>query len=87
MKIVISEQQLRRIISEETSSTIIVSSGFTASNCDELHAFQETKEEINGKHRQFHWIDTIRLKTKGTPFNERIWLIRKEINDFFSTLY
>jgi hypothetical protein len=49
MKIVISEQQLRRIISEETSSTIIVSSGFTASNCDELHAFQETKEEVNGK--------------------------------------
>lgn len=49
MKIVISEQQLRRIISEETSSTIIVSSGFTASNCDELHAFQSTKEEINGK--------------------------------------
>jgi hypothetical protein len=49
MKIVISEQQLRRIITEETSSTIIVSSGFTASNCDELHAFQSTKEEINGK--------------------------------------
>lgn len=49
MKIVISEQQLRRIISEETSSTIIVSSGFTASNCDELHAFQETKEDVKGK--------------------------------------
>ena len=44
------------------------------------------KAEINGKYRQFHWIDTIRLKTKGTPFNERIWLIRKEINNFFSTL-
>ena len=45
------------------------------------------KEEINGKIRQFHWIDVNRLNTKGTPFNERIWFLRKEINDFFSTLY
>ena len=45
------------------------------------------KEEINGKKRQFHWIDANRLNTKGTPFNERIWFLRKEINDFFSTLY
>ena len=48
MKVLISEQQLRHIITEQ-SSTIIVSSGFTASGCDELHAFQETKEDINGK--------------------------------------
>lgn len=44
------------------------------------------KEEINGKLRQFHWIDAYRLKTKGTPFNERIWLMKNDINDFFSTL-
>ena len=44
------------------------------------------KEEINGKKRQFHWIDATRLNTKGTPFNQRIWLIRKEINNFFSKL-
>jgi hypothetical protein len=44
------------------------------------------KEEINGKLRQFHWIDANRLKTSGTPFNERIWFLRKDINDFFSTL-
>ncbi len=44
------------------------------------------KVETNGKIRQFHWIDANRLKTTGTPFNQRIWLARKDINDFFSTL-
>jgi hypothetical protein len=44
------------------------------------------KKEINGKLRQFHWIDAYRLNIKGTPFNERIWFLRKEINNFFSTL-
>jgi hypothetical protein len=44
------------------------------------------KVETNGKKRQFHWIDSNRLKTSGTPFNQRIWFLRKEINDFFSTL-
>ncbi len=44
------------------------------------------KVENNGKKRQFHWIDANRLKTAGTPFNQRIWLIRNEINKFFGTL-
>ncbi len=44
------------------------------------------KVEKNGKQRQFHWIDATRLNTKGTPFNQRIWLTRKEINGFFSKL-
>ena len=43
-------------------------------------------ETSSNKKRQFFWIDANRLKTKGTPFNERIWFLRKEINDFFSTL-
>ncbi len=42
------------------------------------------KEEINGKKRQFFWINGNIIK--GMPFNERIWLMRKDINDFFSTL-
>ncbi len=42
-------------------------------------------ESSSNKKRQFFWIDSNRL-SKGTPFNERIWLIRKDINDFFSTL-
>jgi hypothetical protein len=45
------------------------------------------KGESNGKLRQFHWVDSIRLKTTGTPFNQRIWLSRKEINDYFLTLF
>ncbi len=45
------------------------------------------KYEISSnKLRQFHWIDANRLKQSGSPFNKRIWLIRKEINDFFSIL-
>jgi hypothetical protein len=43
-------------------------------------------EENSNKKRQFFWIDANRLKTKGTPFNERIWFLRKDINDFFSKL-
>jgi hypothetical protein len=43
------------------------------------------EDSSNGKKRQFFWMDSTRL-SKGTPFNERIWLIRKDINDFFSTL-
>ena len=43
-------------------------------------------EELSGKFRQFHWIDSNRLTSKGTPFNERIWLMRKDINEYFSTL-
>jgi len=42
------------------------------------------KEEINGKKRKFFWINSNIIK--GMPFNERIWLMRKDINDFFSTL-
>ncbi len=45
------------------------------------------KNESNGKKRLFYWIDANKLKIKGTPFNERIWLIRNDINVFFSTLY
>jgi hypothetical protein len=44
------------------------------------------EETLSGKQRQFFWIDADRLRTRGTPFNERIWLLRDEINDFFSTL-
>ncbi len=43
------------------------------------------EENYSGKQRQFFWIDSSKL-SKGTPFNERIWLIRKDINDFFSKL-
>lgn len=44
------------------------------------------KTEIHSnKERQFHWINAQRL-TFGTPFNDRIWFIRKQINEFFSTL-
>jgi hypothetical protein len=48
MKVLISEQQLRRIITEQ-SSTITVSSGYTTSDCDELHSFQSTKKTVKGK--------------------------------------
>ena len=48
MKVLISEQQLKRIITEQSSS-VVVSGNYTASNCDELHAFQSTKQIINGK--------------------------------------
>jgi hypothetical protein len=48
MKIIISEQQLKRIITEQ-SSTVVVSGTYTANDCDELHAFQSTKQIINGK--------------------------------------
>jgi 8-oxo-dGTP pyrophosphatase MutT (NUDIX family) len=43
-------------------------------------------EITSGRKRQFYWIDAERLKQKGTPFNERIWLIRHQINEYFSTL-
>ena len=42
-------------------------------------------ELTSGKKRQFHWIDLCRLNNKGTPFNERIWLIKNKINEYFST--
>lgn len=42
------------------------------------------KEEIlSGKLRQFHWIDSNRFTSRGTPFNDRIWQMRKDISDFF----
>ena len=44
------------------------------------------EDNSSGKKRQFFWLDSSRL-SKGTPFNERIWLVRKEIHDFFATLY
>jgi hypothetical protein len=45
------------------------------------------KEEIlSGKLRQFHWIDSNRFTSSCTPFNDRIWKMRKEIANFFSTL-
>jgi hypothetical protein len=44
------------------------------------------KEKSSGKLRQFHWIDSNRLVIRGTPFNDRIWKMRKEMADFFSTL-
>ncbi len=44
------------------------------------------KEDItSGKKRQFFWINGTKI-LKGTPYNERIWLMRNKINDFFSTL-
>ena len=47
MKVLISEQQLRRIITEQ-SSPVIVSGNYTASNCDELHAFQGSGGKVIG---------------------------------------
>jgi hypothetical protein len=47
MKIVISEQQLRRIITEQ-SSTVVVKGTYTAGDCDELHAFQGTGGRVIG---------------------------------------
>jgi hypothetical protein len=47
MDILITEQQLRRIISEQ-SSTVVVSGTFTAGDCDELHAFQGTGGKVIG---------------------------------------
>ena len=47
MKIVISEQQLRRIITEQ-SSTVVVKGSYTAGDCDELHAFQGTGGKVIG---------------------------------------
>jgi hypothetical protein len=46
----------------------------------------EENNKSDNKLRQFHWVDAYQLKTTGTPFNQRIWLSRKDINDFFSTL-
>ncbi len=43
------------------------------------------EETTSGKKRQFFWINATKI-SKGTPYNERIWLMRNEINDFFSTL-
>jgi len=47
MKIIISEQQLRRIITEQ-SSTVVVSGTYTANDCDELHAFQGSGGKVIG---------------------------------------
>ena len=47
MKIVISEEQLKRIISEQTS-TVVVKGSYTAGDCDELHAFQGTGGKVIG---------------------------------------
>ncbi len=44
------------------------------------------EETSSGKLRQFHWIDSNRLITRGTPFNDRIWKMKSDMNDFFSTL-
>ena len=45
------------------------------------------EEKLSGKLRQFHWIDINRFTSGGTPFNDRIWKTKKDISDFFSTLY
>ena len=47
MKVLISEQQLRRIITEQSSS-VIVKGDYVASNCDELHAFQGSGGKVIG---------------------------------------
>ena len=47
MKVLISEQQLKHIITEQSSS-VVVSGNYTASNCDELHAFQSTSGKVIG---------------------------------------
>ncbi len=47
MKIIISEQQLKRIITEQ-SSTVVVSGTYTANDCDELHAFQGSGGKVIG---------------------------------------
>ena len=47
MKVLISEQQLKRIITEQSSS-VVVSGNYTASNCDELHAFQGSGGKVIG---------------------------------------
>lgn len=44
------------------------------------------EEKLSGKLRQFHWIDSNRFISGGTPFNDRIWQMKKDISDFFSTL-
>lgn len=54
MKQTLNEQLSRiksmmNLITEQSSTNIVVTSGFTASNCDELHAFQSTKKTIQGK--------------------------------------
>ena len=43
------------------------------------------EDNSSGKKRQFFWMDSSRL-SKGTPFNERVWLVKQQINNFFSTL-
>lgn len=43
------------------------------------------KELLSNKKHKFYWIYANRLSS-GTPFNERIWIIRNKIIDFFSTL-
>jgi len=47
MKVLISEQQLKRIITEQ-SSTVVVKGSYTTSDCDELHAFQSTGGKVIG---------------------------------------
>lgn len=44
------------------------------------------EETLSGKQRQFHWIDTNRLFTGGTPFSDRIWNLKKDMSDFFLAL-
>ena len=41
------------------------------------------EEKLSGKLRQFHWMDSNRFTSGGTPFNDRIWQMRKYISDFF----
>jgi hypothetical protein len=37
------------------------------------------EESSSNKKRQFFWIDSNRLRFGGIPFNERLWLCRKQI--------
>jgi len=50
MKVVITEQQFKRIILKEQSVSfpIYVTGKYTATNCDELHAFQSTGGKVVG---------------------------------------
>ena len=47
MQVLISEHQLKRYITEHSSS-VVVSGNYTASNCDELHAFQGSGGKVIG---------------------------------------
>ena len=63
---------------------LLIEAEKTVSNIDRRTFGKE--ENSSGKLRQFHWIDSNRLVIRGTPFNDRIWKMRKEMADFFSTL-